>query len=95
MDKHEWKDRAECLGMETNDFFDNYEENLETRKDIDSICASCPVATQCFAVAVSTKGWGVAGGVYFENGKISREFNKHRNKQDWAKVWEYLTIDKE
>lgn len=81
--------------METNDFFDNYEEDLEVRKDIDSVCASCPVARQCFAVGISTKAWGVWGGVYMENGKIAREFNRHRTKQDWAEVWEYLTIDKE
>lgn len=95
MDKHSWKDQAACLGMELNDFFDNYEEDVETRQDIDSICGSCPVARQCFAVGVSNKGWGVWGGVYIENGKISREFGNHRTKAQWAEKWQQLTMDKE
>ncbi len=95
MNKHSWKDQAACQGMETNDFFDNYEEDLEVRADIDSICGSCPVARQCFAVGVSSKGWGVWGGVYIENGKISREFGNHRNKIQWAQKWQQLTMDKE
>ena len=24
MEKHAWKDNASCLGMEVNDFFENY-----------------------------------------------------------------------
>jgi hypothetical protein len=52
------------------------------------------MATQCFAVGVSQKEWGVWGGIYIENGKISREFNRHRSKADWAETWQYLTMDK-
>ena len=95
MNKHEWKDEAACLDMELEDFFDKYEEDLEVRKEIDSVCSSCPVARQCFAVAVTNKGWGVWGGIYLENGKISREFNRHRSKADWATTWQYLTTDKD
>ncbi len=93
MDKHNWKEKAACLDMDTNTFFDEYEENPETRAFVDSICAECPVRRQCFASAVTTKGWGVWGGVYFENGKISREFNNHRSKADWAETWKSLTLD--
>jgi hypothetical protein len=95
MQKHDWRKEAECFGMETNDFFDNYEEDPTLRPMIDAICASCPVRKQCFASAVTNKGWGVWGGIYFENGKISREFNKHRNKSDWAETWKGLTLDKD
>jgi hypothetical protein len=95
MDKHDWKDEAACLGMETNDFFDNYEEDLTLRPMIDAICASCPVRKQCFAVGVTKKAYGIWGGVYFENGKISREFSKHRSKEDWAETWKSLTMDEE
>lgn len=93
MDKHKWKESAACLNLDTELFFDKYEENLSLRPAIDSMCAGCPVARQCFAVGVSGKGWGVNGGVYLENGKISREFNNHRTKADWAETWQNLTMD--
>ena len=92
-DKHSWKDEAACLGYETNDFFDNYEEDLSLRTEIDDLCFSCPIARHCFAVGVSQKGWGVWGGIYLEDGKISREFNKHRTKQQWTEKWQNLTMD--
>jgi hypothetical protein len=95
MDKDAWRDQAACKGMETNDFFDNYEDNTEVRLEVDPICGSCPVARQCFAVGVSNKAWGVWGGVYMENGKISREYGKHRTKAQWAEKWQQLTMDKE
>ena len=91
----EWEKEAICDGDDVNLFFDYYEEDIEVRKEIDSLCSICPVAKQCFAAAVATKSWGVRGGVYLENGKISREFNKHKTKEDWANTWQNLTIDKE
>lgn len=94
MNRHEWKDEASCQGYDTNLFFDKYEEDLSLRPALDSLCASCPVSKQCFAVGVSQKEWGVWGGIYLEGGKISREFNRHRSKEEWAKTWQYLTIDK-
>lgn len=93
MDKHAWKDESACKGYEVNLFFDEYEENEEIRPKIDALCASCPVARQCFAVGISQKEWGIWGGIYIENGKISREFNKHRSKPNWAETWQALTMD--
>jgi hypothetical protein len=93
MDKHTWKDEGSCRDYDTNLFFDKYEENVDLRPAIDNLCATCPMARQCFAVGVSQKEWGVWGGVYIENGKISREFNRHRSKEDWSKTWQYLTMD--
>ena len=94
MEKHAWKDDASCLDMDVNDFFENYEEDLEVRADVDSICQSCPVRRICFANGISNKEWGVWGGIYLENGKINREFNRHRTKEAWAETWKYLTMDK-
>lgn len=94
MDKNAWKDRSACKNYDVNLFFDKYEEDAELRSQIDSICSGCPVARQCFAVGISQKEYGVWGGVYLENGKISREFNKHKTKQSWAETWKYLTMDK-
>jgi len=93
MKQHIWKDSASCLGLETNIFFDKYEDDPTLRLAIDSICSSCPVAKQCFAVGVSGKEWGVWGGVYIEAGEISREFNNHKSKNDWAQTWKTLTMD--
>lgn len=93
MNRNEWKDEAACLGQDTNLFFEIYEENEEIRPKIDKMCSGCPVAKQCFAVGISQKEWGVWGGIYLENGKVSREFNKHRNKTDWAQTWTYLTMN--
>ena len=92
MNRHEWKDDASCLGYDTNLFFDKYEEDEQLRPAIDKVCLSCPVMKECFAVGVSQKEWGVWGGVYMENGKISREFNKHKTKDMWATIWQALTI---
>lgn len=95
MDKHAWKDSASCKNYDVNLFFDTYEEDLALRPAIDKLCSECPVAKICFAVGVSQKEWGVHGGVYLESGKISREFNRHRTKAQWAETWQYLTMDKE
>lgn len=93
IDKHGWKDDAPCLDYDVNLFFDKYEEDEELRPTIDKLCGGCPLARQCFAVGVSQKEWGVWGGVYLENGKISREFSRHRTKQQWAETWQNLTMD--
>lgn len=93
--KDDWKDEALCIGDDINLFFDSYEEDVEVRKDTDSLCSICPVARTCFAVGISTKQTGVWGGVYLDNGKISREFGRHRSKDEWAELWKNLTTDKE
>lgn len=94
MDRHSWKDESACLNYDTNFFFDKYEEDEQFRPAIDKLCASCPVMKQCFAVGVSQKEWGVWGGIYLENGQISKEFNSHRSKQNWSDTWQNLTMDK-
>lgn len=95
MDRHEWKNSASCKDYDVNLFFDKYEENENLRQAIDKICSNCPIARECFSVGISQKEWGVWGGVYLESGKISREFNRHRSKADWAEKWKNLTQTKE
>lgn len=91
--KEEWRDDALCEGYDTNLFFDKYEENEKLRSAIDNLCSTCPVARQCFATGISNKEWGVWGGVYLETGKISKEFNSHKDKVAWSETWKYLTTD--
>jgi hypothetical protein len=94
MKQHLWKDEGACLGLDTNLFFDKYEEDNLVRQAVDSICAGCPVAKRCFAVGVSGKEWGVWGGIFLDTGSISREFNNHKTKKDWADTWQSLTTEK-
>lgn len=91
--RDKWKENASCLKFDTNLFFDEYEEDSELRPDIDEMCAGCPVARQCFAIGVSQKSWGVWGGIYLEDGEISKEFNRHKTKAQWGKTWQKLTND--
>lgn len=93
VDKHSWKDKGSCVNYDVNLFFEKYEENENLRPAIDKLCSDCPVARICFAVGVSQKEYGVWGGVYLEKGKISREFGRHRSKEDWATTWKGLTTD--
>jgi hypothetical protein len=83
---------AMCLNMDTNLFFDKYEEEDNVSTYVDSLCSKCPAQRQCLAYAVSNQEWGVWGGVYFENGKISKEFNSHKNKEDWFEIWSGITM---
>jgi len=93
MKRYLWKDNSKCLDYDTNLFFDKYEEDQTIRPSIDAICRQCPVQKTCFAVAISEKEWGVWGGVYLENGEISKEFNKHKTKKDWGIMWQSLTME--
>jgi hypothetical protein len=91
MNKHEWKDEALCLDYDTNIFFEKYEDQPELRFAVDKLCHSCPVRTTCFAVGVTGKEYGIWGGIYLEDGKISKEFNRHKTKAMWGSTWQVLT----
>lgn len=93
--KKNWTERAKCLGIDTNFFFDKYEEDPDLRPAIDSLCSQCPVQRECLATAVSRSEWGVWGGVYFEKGKISKEFNSHKGKNDWFTIWSSAVMERE
>ena len=92
---HGWKDNGKCLGMDTNLFFDKYEEDQSIAKSVDHICQKCTVNHQCFAWGISNKEWGVWGGVYLKDGKIDKEFNTHKTSDEWFNTWQSLTMDTE
>lgn len=95
MHKLKWKDNASCFEYDTNLFFEKYEEDIALRPAIDLLCLSCPVSKTCFAVGVSSKEWGVWGGIYLEAGEISKEFNSHKTSLEWSNIWQNLTLDKD
>jgi hypothetical protein len=90
---YKFDEKALCLNMDTNLFFDQYEENSEVSKKVDLLCIKCPAQRQCLAYGVSNSEWGVWGGVYLEGGKISKEFNSHKEKTDWFSVWSGITME--
>ena len=92
MKKHEWKVKASCYKYDTNIFFEKYENDLMLRPAIDKLCSECPVMKECFSVGITQKEWGVWGGIYLEQGEISREFNNHKTKPIWANIWQTLTM---
>jgi hypothetical protein len=93
MKKNNWKNEGLCLGYDTDIFFDKYENDESLRAGVDALCNTCPVQRQCFAVGISGKEWGVWGGIYIENGEISREFNRHKTKVNWGNTWQSLTME--
>ncbi|NDB82082.1 MAG: WhiB family transcriptional regulator [Alphaproteobacteria bacterium] len=93
MHKLKWKDQGSCLDYDTNLFFEKYEDDISLRPAIDLLCMQCPVSKTCFAVGVSSKEYGVWGGIYLDAGNPSKEFNDHKTAQDWANVWQHLTLE--
>jgi hypothetical protein len=92
---HKWMSDAECLNMDTNIFFEKYEEDKHLAKSIDHMCLRCSVAKECFALGVSKKEYGVWGGIYLTEGEPDDEFNEHKSQDDWSDVWMKLTMETE
>lgn len=96
---HNWKQQGLCNRYDPDDFYDKYEASVksdqEEAQEIDKLCQICPVRRLCLATGVSNKEWGVWGGVYLKDGKIDREFNAHKTKQDWFDTWSALTMENE
>lgn len=90
--RYEWSGRK-CESLDTNWFFDDYEENETIAKMTDRLCMSCPFQNVCLASGVSNNEWGVWGGVYLEGGKISKQFNKHKDQDAWFNVWMTATTE--
>lgn len=91
--KKNWSKDASCLNMDSNLFFDKYEESTNVRNAIDNLCMNCPVQRNCLAIGVSRQEWGVWGGVFLENGKISKEMNNHKDNSSWFNVLLAATME--
>lgn len=81
-----WKDLALCSGMETDDFYDNYESDVKVAKSIDQACLSCPVLNLCLEAGTSNSEWGVWGGVFLTSGKPDTNRNKHKTQDIWDAI---------
>lgn len=93
---HEWSALGNCLGKDRNRYFNDYEASVDgdavLAHEVDAECTSCKMQRNCLAFAVTHKEWGVWGGVYFEDGKISKRLNQHKNNEDWFAVWTGATM---
>jgi hypothetical protein len=81
-----WEDLAICKNMDRSLFFEDYEEDPETAKNVDQACLACPVRKQCLQAGVDEKRWGVWGGVYLAFGVVDQDKNSHKTKQVWDKI---------
>lgn len=90
----EWSKEAACLDIDTSLFFELYELDKDTAHYVDTnYCMECPVQRTCLAMGVGRGEYGVWGGIYLEDGKISSEFNAHKTNDDWGQVWLRLTTN--
>lgn len=85
-EKMQWYHLAACKNMDINYFYDTYETDLETAKQIDQMCMHCPVAKFCYEEGVSNKERGVWGGVYLNLGRVDSDYNKHKTPEHWKKL---------
>lgn len=72
----EWKEQANCLDLDFNDFFDNYEESNEVQLRVDRTCANCVVRNQCLEWAIENN---LEGGVFGR--KFIAQGNKKRKRR--------------
>lgn len=75
-----WCDLGLCRSLPDPDImFEGYEGDPQLARAIDEMCMSCPVARECNEYGVETKSTGQWGGWYLVNGKISKQFNAHKD----------------
>ena len=82
----DWMHLAVCRGMDTNLFYDKYENDSKIAKNIDEACMSCPVSKMCFESGTNNKEYGVWGGVYLSSGEIDKSKNLHKTKDIWERL---------
>jgi Transcription factor WhiB len=78
---------ARCSGKDTNLFYENYEEDKNLARKVDSeLCLKCPLIAECLVEGVKNKEWGVWGAIYLRDGKINRKFNSHKSTAVWLEI---------
>ena len=82
-DNLKWYQLAACKNMDINYFYDIYEVDPESARQIDQMCFHCPVVKYCYKEGVENKEKGVWGGVYLNLGRTDSDYNKHKSADDW------------
>lgn len=85
-DNINWWDIAACKGIDTNLFYDTYENDINIAKNIDEACLSCPVLKICYQTGLENNEYGVWGGVYLNSGQIDKSKNLHKTKEIWKRL---------
>lgn len=71
-----WQDLSLCANAETEWFFDVFEDDPEVASQIRSMCAACPVKSECLLDGIETKSYGVRGGFHMDGrGRLSENCN--------------------
>lgn len=81
-----WWHIAACQGMDTELFFDKYENDINIAKNIDEACLSCPVISMCYQQGVENNEYGIWGGVYLNAGSIDKSRNIHKSPDTWKRL---------
>lgn len=87
-DHLQWYQLALCEGTDINWFYDLYESDTELAKQVDQMCLSCPVISECYNFAQDNGEYGVWGGLYWNNGKPDRAKNSHKTPEILKKIGE-------
>ena len=89
----EWIIKARCRSLDSEMFFDKYEEDADLAKVVDGICLTCPVINDCFNHGTSNSEGGVWGGVYLVDGEISPMRNAHKSPEVWQELVDVVGPD--
>jgi hypothetical protein len=81
-----WYHFAACNNMPINWFYDEYESDKETAKQVDQVCLHCPVIKQCHKEGVQNKEKGVWGGVFMDLGRPDKQHNEHKDPETWKRL---------
>ena len=82
-----WQDLAACDGMERNLFFDDYENDEIIAKQVDELCAGCPVRDMCLLYGLEHKETGVWGGIYLNGrGGIDKSKLGHKSIEEQERL---------
>ncbi len=89
-----WVDEALCAGTDTELYFDKYESDQDTAREIDRMCLSCPVIKECFDQGVRSESYGVWGGIFLNEGKLDNVRNSHKTEAVWIRLLPLISEEK-
>jgi hypothetical protein len=89
-DELEWKMLAVCRGVDTNMFFELYDDE-QVAHMVDDMCLSCPVMSQCLKAGIDNSESGVWGGIFLSLGKPDDNKNKWKTPDIWSQIRDRIT----